>query len=168
VIRKNTVIEKATEAETETTPAPVDLVPLADLAAEGFGYGSPHIKSPRDAINVLARQLGDAVHLDDLGRRCVARETARSLFVQRAEVERARQEQAEQQRAELAKRAKSRRPVPRGVPVPEGLEDADAFTVQRLADSGAKPGELVYRRLPDPDAPQDAGEFYRIDPPGRK
>jgi hypothetical protein len=33
---------------------PAELVTLAELAAEGFGYGSPYVKSPRDAIGVLA------------------------------------------------------------------------------------------------------------------
>jgi hypothetical protein len=56
---------------------PADLVTLADLAAEGFGYGSPHVATPRDAIDALAHQLGDHMILDDIGRRCVTRSTAR-------------------------------------------------------------------------------------------
>ncbi|CAN5150025.1 hypothetical protein BH09ACT8_BH09ACT8_59100 [soil metagenome] len=59
------------------------LVALAELVVEGLGQD----------IGQLAQRLGDAVVLDDIGRRCVTRETARQLFTER-------EERLEQQRAE--------------------------------------------------------------------
>lgn len=59
---------------------------------EGFGGGS---------VDHLAQILGDMVILDDLGRRCCTRETARDLFAEKAaEAQRA----AEKRRAAIAKR----------------------------------------------------------------
>ena len=70
------------------------LVTLAELVAEGFGafvHSGPN-------IDALANQLGDDVVLDDIGRRCVKRDTARRLFAERAE----QQERARAQRAQHA------------------------------------------------------------------
>ena len=78
----------ATDLPAPAATDPADLVPLADLAAEGFGYGSRYVKTPPDAIDALAHQLGDQVILDDIGRRCVTRSTAGRMFTERAEAER--------------------------------------------------------------------------------
>ncbi|NTY58673.1 hypothetical protein [Mycolicibacterium sphagni] len=50
------------------------LVPLGALVAEGLGT----------SVDQLADRIGDSVFLDDVGLRCVTRETARSLFAERA------------------------------------------------------------------------------------
>lgn len=71
--------------------APESLIALSELVAEGFGAGS---------IDALADRLGDdVVLLDDIGRRCTTRATARQLFAERA-AERAQQQAREQQRRE--------------------------------------------------------------------
>ena len=62
---------------------PTDLVPLSALAAEGFGWDGPLVATPLAAIVALTAQLGGEVVLDDLGRRCASRETARRLFAER-------------------------------------------------------------------------------------
>jgi hypothetical protein len=127
----NTVVRKAAETVGEAAPVdPAELVTLAELAAEGFGYDSQYVKSPRDAIQVLAAQLADAVVVDDLGRQCVTRDTARGLFAERAERERRHREAQEHHQAELAQLAEQNRPAV-GIPIPEGLEDVDAVTVLR-------------------------------------
>jgi hypothetical protein len=100
------------------------LVALAELAAEGFGpWDSPYTKGPRDVIEALAAQLDGEVVDDDLGRRCVSRETALRLFAERAEYERRTREAAERHQAELAELAAKNRP-PGGVPAKPGQEDA--------------------------------------------
>jgi hypothetical protein len=68
------------------------LVTLAELVAEGFGV-SVH-SGP--TIHHLAAQLGDDVVLDDLGRQCVSRDRARSLFTERAEQQARQRAQAAQ------------------------------------------------------------------------
>lgn len=54
---------------------PSNLIPLAELAAEGFN--SEH----------LIHRLGDDVILDDIGRRCITRAAARTLFAERSEAQ---------------------------------------------------------------------------------
>jgi hypothetical protein len=83
------------------------------------------VKSPRAAIQVLVAQLADAVVVDDLGRQCVTRDTARGLFAEQAEAERRWREEQEHHHAELAELAEQNRPAV-GIPIPEGLEDVDA------------------------------------------
>jgi hypothetical protein len=134
---KNTVVEAA-ETVGEAAPVdPAELVTLAELAAEGFGYGNPYVKSPRDAIRELAAQLGAAVVADDLGRQCVTRDRARTLFAERAEAERKHREAQERHQAELAELAEQNRPGG-GIPIPEGLEGVDAVTVLMQHDIKAK------------------------------
>lgn len=48
------------------------LIPLAELVLEGLG---PDVGS-------LAQRFADAVVIDDVGRRCVTRDTARRLFLE--------------------------------------------------------------------------------------
>jgi methylphosphotriester-DNA--protein-cysteine methyltransferase len=99
--------------------------------------GQPVHQGPRDVIEALARQLdGEVVH-DDLGRRCVSREAVRRLFVERAGAERRQREAQERHEAHVAALAELNRPVG-GVPIPEGLEDVDAFTVLRQHEIEAK------------------------------
>jgi hypothetical protein len=107
-------------------------VPLALLAAEGFGWG-PYAKVPRDAVKVLARQLAAEVAVDDVGRLCVPREVARRLLSERDAAEAQQSERAEQARAGLEAQ---RRPAPSGVPGVEGLSAYESM----LAASGAGPG----------------------------
>jgi hypothetical protein len=63
---------------------PAELVTLAELASEGFGYGGQYVQSPRDAIRVLADQLAGDVVVDNLGRQCVTRDRACTVFAERA------------------------------------------------------------------------------------
>ena len=91
----------ATDLPAPAATDPADLVPLADLAAEGFGYGSRYVKTPPDAIDALAHQLGDQVILDDIGRRCVTRSTAGRMFTERAEAERRQREVQDRNEAQL-------------------------------------------------------------------
>jgi hypothetical protein len=114
-------------APVETVDPVVDLIPLAELAAEGFGYGSPYIVTPQDAVDVLARQLADQVIVDDVGRRCVTREVARGMFTERAGGERRRREADARNAAQAASFAAQ---VPAGIPVdqiPAGLDPATAM-----------------------------------------
>jgi hypothetical protein len=127
MIRKSTVA-KAAEAVTETADL-AELVTLAELAAEGFGYGSPFVNSPKDAVDALERQLDGVVVLDDLGRRCTDRDTARGLFAERAEAERRQREAQQRHEEELAEQAANNRPRG-GVPadrVPDGVSPAAAM-----------------------------------------
>ena len=74
-----------------------DLIPVASLIIEGLGSDSPYITSPRAAVDALAAQVGDAVVLDSVGRRCVTRATAQQLFAAQAEAEQ-RQREAHRRR----------------------------------------------------------------------
>lgn len=77
------------------TTATGQLVTLAELVAEGFGQS---MFAP-PSIDYLAGQLGDAVVLDDIGRRCVTRETARQLFTERAQQQAAKAAAAAERKA---------------------------------------------------------------------
>lgn len=62
-----------------------ELVPLAELLVEG-------IVPDATTVDRLATKLGDAVLVDDIGRRGVTRDTARALFTEHAaRVDRARE-----------------------------------------------------------------------------
>jgi hypothetical protein len=118
----SSAVRRAAEAVDGADPvAPAGLVPLAELAAEGVGYGEPFVRTPRDAIEALARQLGDqdAVLIDDFGRQSVARETSRRLLAERAAAERRWREEQERHQAELAQLEAANRPHG-GIPIPEG------------------------------------------------
>jgi hypothetical protein len=121
---------RSREAVEEAAPAePAGLVPLAELAGEGFGWDGPLVTNPRDAIDVLAGQLGDEVVFDDLGRRCVSRGTARRLFVERAAGEVRQREARERLELQYAERAAAN-PVWSGIPadrIPEGVAPALAM-----------------------------------------
>jgi hypothetical protein len=138
---------------------PVDLVPLADLAAEGFGYGSPFVTTPRDAVDALASQLDDQVILDDLGRRAVPRKVARELFTERAEGERRQREAQQRHEEELAEQAANNRPRG-GIPadrIPEGVlpvvammqavKDDEPRRQSVLEHALANDGGVVYHRF---------------------
>ena len=135
---KNTVVEAA-EAVAETAPIdPTELVPLAQLCVEGFGYSHPLVVTPRDAVDALAAQLDGEVVLDDLGRRCVSREAARRLFTERAEAERRQREAQQRHEEELAEQAANNRPRG-GIPadrIPDGVSPAAAML---QAARGAEP-----------------------------
>ena len=156
---KNAVVEAA-EAVGETAPIdPAELVPVAQLSVEGFGYGHPLVVTPRDAVDALAAQLDGEVVLDDLGRRCVSRETARRLFSERAEAERRQREAQQRHEAELAEQVANNRP-PAGVPadqIPDGVSpaaamlqaalDAEPRRQSVLDDALANRDGIVYRPI---------------------
>jgi hypothetical protein len=154
---KNTVVEAA-ETVGEAAPVdPAELVPLAELAAEGFGWGSQYVTTPRDAIEGLARQLEAEVVLDDIGRRCVSRDTARRLFAERATAEERQREARQRREAELAERAPRR---PAGRPAIDGLS---AFEVM-IADEDAEQKEFAGRRMEDYMRGVDSGYSFVIRP----
>jgi hypothetical protein len=62
-MKQNTVIEAAVQSE---QVEPAGLVTLGELAGEGFGWDAQFIRTPKDAVDVLARQLGGLVVLDDM------------------------------------------------------------------------------------------------------
>jgi hypothetical protein len=134
----SSTVRRTAEAVAETAPIdPAELVPLAQLSVEGFGYGHPLVVTPRDALDALAAQLDGEVVLDDLGRRCVSREVARRLFSERAEAERRQREAHQRREEELAELAEQNRPGG-GIAIPEGLEGVDAVTVLMQHDIEAK------------------------------
>ena len=111
---------KKTTTEAVAAVEPDALTPLSELAVEGFGWGG-YVTTTQDAIAALAAELvgkGIEILLDDLGRRCVSRDTARQLFAERAADEQRRVEQLRrQQEDELVNRPA----VSRGVPAVAGL-----------------------------------------------
>jgi uncharacterized membrane protein YqiK len=129
------------------------LVTLAELAAEGFGpWDSPYTKGSRDVIEALARQLDGVVVLDDIGRRCVTRETARALFAERAETERRQREAQERREAELAEQSANYRPRG-GVPadrVPDGVSPAAAM-LQAAKDAEPRRRSMLEEALANLD-----------------
>ena len=142
-------------SSTVRSTAPVDLadlVTLAGLAAEGFGYDSPYVTTPRDAIDALARQLDGEVILDDVGSRCVTRSTARRLFTERAEAEQRQREARERRDAETGELAANR---PRGgIPadqIPEGVHPATAMLQAAKNDAEPKRRSVLEEAL-DNDA----------------
>jgi hypothetical protein len=131
---------------------PTELIPLAELAAEGFGYGSPFVTTLRDAVDALAAELGDQATLDDIGRRCVTRETARRLFDERHEAERRRQEVQERNEAQLAKRAANNVPRPR-IPadeIPEGVNPV-TWLLQTAKDAEPRRQSVLEHALANRD-----------------
>jgi len=146
----------------DVTPVDQDgLVTLAELAAEGFGpWDSPYTKGPRDVIEALARQLDGVVVLDDIGRRCVTRETARALFAGRAEAERREREAQERREAELHEQA-ANNPPPRRRPGRPGPRRR--FACGR--DAAGRPGR---RTAPPVRARGSAGQRTRPHLPPRQ
>jgi hypothetical protein len=149
---------------TELPPAvdyvdPADLVTLAELTTEGFGYDAPYVRTPKDAIDALARQLDGEVVTDDIGRRCINRDAARRLFTEGAEAEeRARQIQ-ERHQAEMAKIPHT---VPRGIKPPEGMSAQEYMAMQMAADRQRERGASVFTQLLDDELagrPSSGGTF---------
>jgi hypothetical protein len=64
-------------------------IPLAELVIEGLSAD----------VCSLAKRLGDLVVLDDIGRRCCTRDTARRLFEEKAAADKRRAEMAARNRA---------------------------------------------------------------------
>jgi hypothetical protein len=132
---------------------PTELVPLAQLCAEGFGYGHPLVVTPRDAVDALAAQLDGEVVLDDLGRRCVSRQVARRLFTERAEAERRQREAQQRREAELAEQAANNRPLG-GVPadqIPDGVSPAAAM-LQAALDAEPRRRSVLEEALANSDS----------------
>ena len=128
---------------------PTDLVPLAELAGEGFGYdGGPYVRTPRDAVDALAAQLDGEVVSDDLGRRCVSREVARRLFADRAAAEVRWREAQERQDAGYAAQVAAN-PVWPGIPagqIPDGVAPALAM-LTAAKDAGPRRQSVLEHAL---------------------
>jgi len=128
---------------------PTDLVPLAELAGEDFGYdGGPYVRTPRDAVDALAAQLDGEVVSDDLGRRCVSREVARRLFADRAAAEVRWREAQERQDAGYAAR-EAANPVWPGIPadqIPDGVAPALAM-LTAAKDAGPRRQSVLEHAL---------------------
>jgi len=98
------------------------LITLAELAAEGFANSN---------IQQLAKQLGDELTTDDIGRHCVTRAVAKRLFTEREtkwarqrEENRARaaelkRQREERQQARLAKTGQSKTNIAPFIPEPD-------------------------------------------------
>jgi hypothetical protein len=140
---------------------PTDLVALSELAAEGFGWDN--VRTPRDAIDVLAAQLNGEVVLDDLGRRCVTRETARRLFTDRAALEVRQQEARERQDAAFAEQSAANRPWT-GVPARSDWDGVSAASVMLASVKDAQPRRqsVLQHALADRDG---AAEYHPIEQP---
>lgn len=114
------------------TTATDQLVTLAELVAEGFGqsmFGPP-------SIDHLAGQLGDAVVLDDIGRRCVTRDTARQLFTERAHQQATKAAEAAEQRARAAAETRHRM-------AQQAIIEARHQRQQKLVDQGWSASEVM-------------------------
>jgi hypothetical protein len=145
--------------------APVEdpaLVPLAELASE-FGWDSPLITTPRDAIDVLAGRFAGEVVLDDLGRRCVSREVARRLFAERAAAEAKARKAWERREVELAEQAAAN-PVWPGIPAGPDSDGATAVARMLAAARDALPKRqsVLEHALQDRDG---AIEYFPIEQP---
>jgi hypothetical protein len=116
-------------SEASSYAAHSDLVPLAQLVAEGLGFDAPYVRTARDAIDALARQLGDRVVVDDIPRRCVTRDTARELLVERDADEQRKKRAQQRQQAAADAYAEKHRTRPRGVPVYNPLVAAAGVVV---------------------------------------
>jgi hypothetical protein len=153
---------RSREAVEEAAPAePAVLVRLAELAGEGFGWDGPLVATPRDAIDALARQLGNEVVFDDLGRRCVSRGSARRLFAERAAGEARQREARERLDAQYAERAAAN-PVWGGIPsdrIPEGVAPALAM-LTAAGDARPRRQSVLEHALADRDG---AIEYFPIE-----
>jgi hypothetical protein len=93
--------------------------------------------------------------LDDIGRRCTTRETARHLFTASAEAEERRRVSWRAQQEQLTRRqGEALAGVLAGMPVPEGLEGLSAVEVmlsgaqhERLNAAGRRRDEYVSGEL---------------------
>jgi hypothetical protein len=142
---------------------PSDAIALSELASEGFGWDSPLITTPRDAIDVLAGRFAGEVVLDDVGRRCVSRETARRLFGERAAAEAKAREARERREVELVEAAAAS-PVWPGIPAGPDSDGATAVARMLAAarDSLPKRQSVLEHALQDRDG---AIEYFPIEQP---
>ena len=158
-----TVRKPAETADEGAVVGPTDLVPLAELAAEGFGWDGPFVANPRDAIAMLAARLDGEVLSDDLGRRCVSREVARDLFSEREEQALRWREMQARLDAEAAEAA-ARNPVWGGIPagqIPDGVAPALAM-LTAAKDAGPRRQSVLEHALQDRDG---AIEYFPIEQP---
>jgi hypothetical protein len=134
---------------TEIDNATKGTVPLAYLALE-LG----------EHIDVLAARLDGEVVRDDVGMRCVTRETARLVLAEAREEEAKREAHWQRERARtLALALEQQAAIPQGVAPPEGLEHLDAVALMgaraaaaRLDDAGRRhdeyaSGEVVFHPI---------------------
>jgi hypothetical protein len=158
-----TVRKPAETADEGAVVGPTDLVPLAELAAEGFGWDGPFVANPRDAIAMLAARLDGEVLSDDLGRRCVSREVARDLFSEREEQALRWREMQARLDAEAAEAARAN-PVWPGIPAGPDSDGATAVARMLAAarDSLPKRQSVLEHALQDRDG---AIEYFPIEQP---
>ena len=158
-----TVRKPAETADEGAVVGPTDLVPLAELAAEGFGWDGPFVANPRDAIAMLAARLDGEVLSDDLGRRCVSREVARDLFSEREEQALRWREMQARLDAEAAEAARAN-PVSPGIPAGPDSDGATAVARMLAAarDSLPKRQSVLEHALQDRDG---AIEYFPIEQP---
>lgn len=123
----------------ETSSTPVDdleLIPLATIVGELSG---------NPTVVELARRLGDDVHLDHVGRSCVAAELASVLlFDQRRRQEEALARQA-RNASHVAAAARKHRAHPAGLnigDIPDGMSPVEYMTAKARKEAGA-PKPLV-------------------------
>jgi len=111
-------MRNTTEPTAQASPPP-DLIPLSHLVLEGLP----------ETIDQLADRLDDVL-VDDIGRRCTTRDTARRLLAEKAAEEERAQALWRRQRemtVRLGQEAQAR--IAPGVPAPEGLEHLSAVQV---------------------------------------
>jgi hypothetical protein len=119
---------RITEPTAETSPQG-GVIPLAYLAIE-----------LAESIDVLAARLGSEVQVDDIGMRCVTRETARRTLADEREEEAEREALWQRQRDDtLALAAAQQAAIPAGVAPPAGLEN---LTAVQLLGAGATAARL--------------------------
>lgn len=99
------------------------LVSLAELVIEGLALD----------VRSLAKRLGDLVVLDDIGRRCCTRDTARELFKVKAATDKRREEMDARNRARAA-----------------GNQPAIREHVQAVRERQAATGDYSLNVEPDP------------------
>jgi hypothetical protein len=136
---------------TEQITTTEDLVPLAHLVLEGVA----------GSVDELAGRV--EVVRDDIGLRCVTRETARLLIAEKAEADEQREALWQRQQQEVVQRGlEAQAAVAAGVPAPAGLEHMSAVQLlgvaskqERLDAAGDRwedyaSGGITYRPL-DPE-----------------
>jgi hypothetical protein len=112
----------------------------------------PVVHLDTDAVGELARQLDGEVVLDDLGRRCVIRSTARRLFTERDQAEHRQREVQERHEAELAEQA-ANNPPRGGIPadrIPDGVLPAAAM-LQAARDAEPRRRSVLEEALTNRD-----------------
>lgn len=114
-----------------------DPIPLSLLVLEGVA----------DSVDALAARLDGAVVLDDVGIRCVSRQSARWLIAEKVEAEASQRAHRRRQQGELTRRcAESHAAIPTGIPAPRGVDGVTGLAVLTAADKSARRDAAGQRR----------------------